>query len=124
LLIIEDAMSERDVAKINEEKLTLALAALANPLRRKIIIKLAVEDQNVGSLADGSGVSLPAISRHLSTLQEADLIERRREGREQMCRLNISTLKLIDEWLGQFKPMWELQKDTLSEFLQQLRENK
>ncbi len=117
-------MSEIDKPNINEEKLTLALSALANPLRRKIIDKLAIEDQNVGSLAEGSGVSLPAISRHLTTLQEAGLIERKRDGREQKCKLNISTMKLIDDWIEQFKPMWELQKDTLSEYLQQLREAK
>ena len=60
-------------------------AALADPTRRAILARLSEGHATVGELAEPFDMSLPAVSKHLKVLQQAGLIERRRDGRTQIC---------------------------------------
>jgi DNA-binding transcriptional ArsR family regulator len=70
------------------ERLNNTFAALADPTRRGILMKLADGERSVGELAAPFDMSLPAISKHLSVLQRAGLITREREGRIRRCNLD------------------------------------
>ena len=63
--------------------------ALSDPTRIALLVRLAHQDspRTVGALADGSGVDLSVVSRHLAVLRDAGILESRRRGREVLCSL-------------------------------------
>ena len=72
----------------NQKKITAIFAALADPTRRRILVRLSTSGEGpVTALAKPFRVSLPAISRHLRVLEKARLIDRRREGRVHLIRV-------------------------------------
>jgi len=74
-------------------------AALSDATRRAILVRLAQGGATVGELAEPFQISLPAISRHLRVLEEANLIVREREGQHRRCRLKPDALASAGEWL-------------------------
>lgn len=110
-----------DTDSSQNDPLDILLAALANTLRRRIVERLADGEVTVGELASMAGVSMPAISRHLNTLEEAGLVERVKRGRHQFCRLKTDPLRSLDEWSARFRPLWELEVDSLSDYLRHLQ---
>jgi len=58
-----------------------AFHAMADPTRRAILSRLALESVTVSELAEPFDISLPAISRHLKVLETAGLITREIEAR-------------------------------------------
>src|SRR5206468_11232876 len=65
-------------------------AALAHPIRRAIVERLAGGDATVGELAEPHKVSLPAISKHLRLLEDAGLLQVEPEGRVHRCQLDVA----------------------------------
>lgn len=92
-------------------------AALADPTRRAILARLALGECTVGELGRPFPMSAPAISKHLRLLEAARLIERRREGRTQRCRLNPVALDQAAEWIAAQRRFWEDSFDRLAEHL-------
>ena len=82
--------------------------ALADPTRRKILDELAARDNQTlfelcGRLAmkHGLGVSRQAISQHLDVLEQADLVQTRREGRYKFHSINTAPLEpIVNRWLN------------------------
>ena len=62
-------------------------------------------------------MSLPAISKHLRVLEEANLIHRQRDGREHRIRANTNGLKVAQKWIAQYVELWETRFDALDELL-------
>jgi DNA-binding transcriptional ArsR family regulator len=77
--------------------------ALADPTRRGMVMQLAKGETSVSDLARPYGISLPAVSKHLTVLEQAGLIFRERRGRVFYCRLATQPLHEIDTWLAQFR---------------------
>lgn len=92
-------------------------AALADPTRRAIVAQLAAGQACVSDLAKPHDMSLPAISKHLSVLEAAGLIAKRKEGRQVHCRLDAAPLKSAADWLSDYQRFWTDQLDALEEFL-------
>ena len=84
-------------------RLVAAFKALADPTRRKIMMRLAQGEAPVTELAKPFGISLPAISKHIRVLQEAGLLFKRKEGRTQYCSLATEPLREIDVWMAKFR---------------------
>ena len=93
-------------------------AALADPTRRAILARLSEGHATVGELAEPFDMSLPAVSKHLKVLQKAGLIERRRDGRNQICAVQAAPLQDADEWLARYRAFWEGSLDSLAQFLE------
>lgn len=90
-------------------------AALAHPIRRAIIERLAEGDCTVGELAQPHEVSLPAISQHLRVLEEAGLLEQIPEGRVRRCALQARPLSAAFSWIVQYRIFWEDTLDRIAE---------
>src|SRR3546814_4477738 len=71
-----------------EQRLDATFAALADPTRRGMLASLAKGEASVGELAAPYAMSLAGASKHLGVLERAGLVERRRVGRQHLCRLN------------------------------------
>ena len=69
------------------DQLSRIFAALADPTRREILVRLADGEAAVTELAAPFEMSLPAVSKHLKVLEKAGLITRGREAQWRPCRL-------------------------------------
>jgi DNA-binding transcriptional ArsR family regulator len=79
-----------------------ALAALADPTRRRVFERLRRGPKSVGTLARGMPVSRPAVSQHLRTLKEAGLVDDRAEGTRRVYFIDPHGLAALRRWLDQF----------------------
>ena len=81
--------------------------SLADPTRRDILARVARAEYSVGELVEKYDVSFAAISKHLNVLEKAKLIIKRREGKRQMVTLAPGALMTADEYLEQYRQLWE-----------------
>ena len=79
------------------------LKALADPTRREILNLLKSGTKSAGEISDHFDITAAAISRHLSVLKEADLIEDTRDGKYIFYELNASVLEEIMLWITDLK---------------------
>ena len=79
------------------------MKALADPTRREILNLLKKGKLSAGEITDHFQISAAAISRHLSVLKEADLIDDTREGKYIYYELNASVLEEILLWITELK---------------------
>ncbi len=93
--------------QVQRVELDGVFAALAHPIRRAIIERLAEGDCSVGELAGPHQVSLPAISQHLRVLEDAGLLEQTPEGRVRRCALKVAPLSAAFGWIVQYRLFWE-----------------
>jgi DNA-binding transcriptional ArsR family regulator len=111
----------------NQGKVTAIFAALADPTRRRILVRLSSAGEGrVTALAKPFRISLPAISRHLRVLEKAKLIDRRREGRVHVIRARAAGLKPAQDWMAHYAAGWDFSFDALDTLLknEQRKENK
>jgi len=79
-----------------------ALAALADPTRRKVFERLKSGPKPVGKIARGLPVSRPAVSQHLKVLKEAGLVTDRPEGTRRVYYIDPEGLGALRAWLDRF----------------------
>lgn len=79
------------------------LKALADPTRREILNLLKSGKLSAGEIGDHFDITAAAISRHLSVLKDADLIEDTRDGKYIFYELNASVLEEIMLWITDLK---------------------
>jgi len=85
-------------------KSTLLFSALADPIRRGILVSLREQGRTAGEIAAQFKVSWPAVSRHLRVLKAAGLIWETREGRNRYYEINLQAVQAVTTWLDQFRP--------------------
>ena len=106
------------------DRLSDTFQALADPTRRAILARLVSGEASVSDLAKPFAISQPAISKHLKVLERAGLISRSREAQYRPCRLEPQALKRVDEWLEEYRRLWEARLDRLEEYLSKLQQPK
>jgi DNA-binding transcriptional ArsR family regulator len=95
--------------------------ALADPTRRALFERLAgAGEQTVRALTEGSGVSQPAVSKHLALLKRAALVEGRREGRDVHYRACGQALGPLVDWLEHYGAFWRERFDRLEDLLNRM----
>jgi DNA-binding transcriptional ArsR family regulator len=99
------------------ERLDLTFAALADPTRRAMLASLALGERSVGELAAPHAMSFAGAAKHVGVLERAGLVERRKAGRQQLCRLKADRLREADEWLRQWENFWLSTLDRLEAIL-------
>jgi len=103
------------------DRLSATFSALADPTRRAILARLALGETSVSELAEPFAISLPAVSRHLKVLEHAGLIARSREAQWRPCRIELNALKGVDDWLEEYRRLWEQRLDRLEDYLRTLQ---
>jgi DNA-binding transcriptional ArsR family regulator len=79
-----------------------AAAAIADPIRRRVLELVRDEELTAGDLASQFEVSRPAVSRHLRVLRETGLVTERRAGKHRLYRANLEPLAELREWLDDY----------------------
>lgn len=98
-------------------KIDNVFQSLADPIRRDILQRVAACEHSVGELVAKYDVSFAAISKHLKVLEEACLIRKRKEGRKHMVSLAPDALRVADEYLEQYRTVWQNRYDKMEEIL-------
>lgn len=89
-----------------------AAAAIADPIRRRVLELVRDHELPAGELAEQFEVSRPAVSRHLRVLREAGLVHERRDGRLRLYRADPAPLAELREWLERY---WDDRLNALKE---------
>jgi DNA-binding transcriptional ArsR family regulator len=97
----------------------VALEALAEPNRRRIVELLCDGERSVGELAAGAGLAQPAVSKHLRVLKQAGLVEVRREAQRRLYRIRPEPLAELDAWLEPYRRLWDERLDLLEHHLKE-----
>jgi len=92
-------------------------AALANPVRREILVQLRRGPRGVSDLARGFDLGRPAISEHLQVLRKARLVREEPRGRERYYHLDPRPLAEVDAWLETFTRYWKQRLAALEDLL-------
>ena len=104
-------------------QLDLTFQALADATRRGMLLQLTEGEKNVSALVEKFEISQPAISRHLKVLERAGLVERRREGRQQMVQLRPDLAEEAANWITYYTQFWRRQFDAVEDYLKQAKAN-
>jgi DNA-binding transcriptional ArsR family regulator len=94
-----------------------AFRAVAHPIRRGIVERLARGPATVGVATRGFGVSKPTISKHLKVLEAAGVVARTVEGRTHQLDLNVAPLIEAAEWFDQQRVVWTRMFDAVDDLL-------
>lgn len=111
-------ITANQMVNYSDARLDLAFAALAHPIRRGILARLALGETTVAELAGPFKVSAPAISKHMRILREAGLLSRKKQGRVHRCRLEARRLKEAQAWIEHQRKFWNERLDALDRYLQ------
>jgi DNA-binding transcriptional ArsR family regulator len=102
---------------MHDDRQAEVFAAIAHPMRRRILDLLAEQERPVHDLARHFGVSRPAVSQHLRILLAAGLVEEQRQGRERRYRLTPQPLAQIQAWLAHYERFWPERLQRLGGYL-------
>ncbi len=89
--------------------------AIADAVRRDILLMLRDEPLSAGQIADRFAISRPAVSRHLRVLRQAGLVSDTADGRRRVYTLVTAPLDEVARWLDRLtRPSaWQHRLDAL-----------
>ena len=106
----------------SDDTLDRTFSALAHPIRRTILTRLARgESASVSQLAQPFDVSLMAISKHLKVMEEAGLIRREKDGRVHRCSYDPDSIGIASDWMEMHRRYWEQQLDSLAAYFEEAK---
>lgn len=97
--------------------------AIADPTRRAIILLIAFQAMTPNAIAEHFDTTRQAVSKHLRILTECQLVKQEQSGREIYYRLNGDRMQEIDQWLEQFRQIWESRFNELDKVLLTMKTN-
>jgi DNA-binding transcriptional ArsR family regulator len=118
LLFLTDppsATTLHHMVKFRGSHLDRTFAALVDPTRRAILVRLAEEESaSIGELARPFAIKLPAVMKHLDVLGTAGLIVRSKKGRTVAVRLAPEPMAEAMDWLRRYERFWSASLDRLA----------
>jgi len=100
------------------------LLALADPTRRAILQRLSSGEARVTEVAQPFKMSLNAVSKHIMVLERANLVQRRKEGRDHYLSYRAEPLDAAAQWIEETRHFWGNRLDTLERLLRNEDKNK
>lgn len=100
-----------------DDRLDRAFAALADPVRRRIIARLSRGPATVNELAAPFEISKQAVSKHIQVLEQAELVTRTRDAQRRPVHLNAAQLEALTAWIDKYRLIAEQQFRSLDALL-------
>jgi DNA-binding transcriptional ArsR family regulator len=88
---------------VTDDRLSRVFAALADPTRRDMVVRLTDGDATVGQLAEPYGMTVQAVSKHLKVLEEAGLVTRTRDAQRRPVHLEAQVFDLMTRWIERYR---------------------
>jgi DNA-binding transcriptional ArsR family regulator len=98
--------------------------AIADPTRLAIIALIALQAMTPNAIAENFNTTRKAVSKHLCILTECELVKQEQQGREIYYSLQLEKLKEIDQWLSQYRKLWETRFNQLDNVLATIKKQK
>jgi DNA-binding transcriptional ArsR family regulator len=102
---------------LKEARLDNTLLALADPTRRAILDRLSRGEARVTEVAEPFSISLNSVSKHIQILERADLVRRRRVGRDHFLSINSRPVDEAAKWMQSRKSLWGQRLERLAGLL-------
>jgi len=113
LLNVADLVTFDNVVERSSAALDLTYAALADPTRRAILLRLRQAEARVTDIARPFPISLAAVSRHIGVLENAGLVRREIRGRDHYLRAEPERLAEAERWIAEYTAFWNRRADAL-----------
>ena len=97
--------------------LDTVFASLSDPIRRDILKRVSHQHLTVSEVAHPYDISLAAVSKHLSVLEKAALITKRKQGKQHFVELSPQALREAMKYILYYRAYWESQLDALENYL-------
>lgn len=91
--------------------------ALADATRRDIVERVMTRELSVSTLAAGYAMSFAAVQKHVAVLERAQLVTKRKAGREQLVVGNVDALQRARELLTEYEELWRHRADQIARIL-------
>lgn len=104
----------------DDDALSRAFAALADPTRRDLVARLADADATVNELAAPYAMTVQAVSKHLRVLEEAGLVSRTKQAQRRPVHLEAEVLGLVTAWTERYRRQAEERFARLDAVLEQM----
>ncbi len=91
-------------------------AALADPQRRRVLVRLGEGPATIGELAEPVGMSLTGMKKHVQVLEDAGLVVTQKVGRSRQCRLGQAPLDDAMAWISFYQRLWARKLDGLDAY--------
>jgi DNA-binding transcriptional ArsR family regulator len=91
--------------------------ALADATRRDIVVRTLQAANSVSALARLYPMSFAAVQKHVAVLERAELVTKRRSGREQLVTGNIETVRRVSGLLDELEAIWWSRIERMGEIL-------
>ena len=98
-------------------ELDMIFRSLSDSTRRDILKQVAKKEQSIGDLAHSYNLTFAGVAKHISVLQSAGLIQKRREGKQQIVTIVPKAIITANKYLKQYEKMWESRFDALDDLL-------
>ncbi|HWE56640.1 MAG TPA: metalloregulator ArsR/SmtB family transcription factor [Acidimicrobiales bacterium] len=102
------------------DAMVTVFSALADETRLDIVTRLAEGDATLSELAEHYDMSIQAVSKHLSVLEDAGVVSRRREAQRRPVRLEAEIFDLMTRWIERYRQSVEARYRRLDQLLTQL----
>ncbi len=106
-----------------DDRLSRVFSALADPIRRDMVARLAADDATVNELAEPYDVSLQAVSKHLKVLEDAGLVSRTRQAQRRPVHLEAEVFDLMTAWIERYRREAEARYERLDALLAAMDDN-
>jgi DNA-binding transcriptional ArsR family regulator len=103
-------------------QLSETFSALTHPKRRAMLHDLSLSPATVAQLARDYDLSLPAIHKHIRSLEQAGLIIRKKVGRTNFVALKINSLSAAQAWIMQYRTGWGTDAASLDNYIARMKE--
>jgi DNA-binding transcriptional ArsR family regulator len=106
-----------DTDRLDTDRFDRLFQALADPTRRDIVRLVLQTEQSVSALAAHYPMSFAAVQKHVAVLERAQLVHKRRRGREQLVRGDIDALRAVHRLFDRYEAVWRSRVDRMGELL-------
>lgn len=106
------------------QSLQSSFRALGDPTRRQILMELCQEDMTISEVVDKFELTRTAVRKHLTILEEGNLITLTPNGKERITRINPRGIKLTADWFNYFDQFWDTALGSLKKAVESDNQNK
>ncbi len=102
---------------VEQATLNNIFKSLADPTRRDILSRLAENEYSISELVQKYSMSFAAVAKHINVLETANLVTKRRSGKEQIITINGESIEYADKYLQKYAVLWSDRFDRLEDLL-------
>lgn len=105
----------------SNQQLDVLFIALADTTRRNILVRVSQAEMSISEIAIHYHLTFAAISKHIKVLERAQLITKRRRGKEQVVSIVPGTLNVAQHHIERYTKLWQDRFNALDTSLQEER---